>query len=261
MPIAQGHSSTQRSGRVAKSLDVYVAHELRRAGFDPNAVFPRLRMPRALPPELRELELAIESLASVLAEHEQLSAKRLKPKELRAAINRVTGLKLGDAETNVLGRFYTKQVDAMVLADWLRGPDVLVSGKTQLSSYRKNKNNRYEEAIGEAHNLRDRYPLAAMGFVYLVRSTVFEGGAYELLRDLLVRLRRPDGPFDATVLLVADWDSKTLKLRSVEDPAPALALPKFFEDLLSAVIAYTPVDIHQELRRRKAAASPMDGPP
>ncbi|HEY4996497.1 MAG TPA: hypothetical protein VII03_00795 [Solirubrobacteraceae bacterium] len=47
----------------------------------------------------------------------------------------------------------------------------------------------------------------------------------------------------------------------MEHPAPTLALPKFFEDLLSAVIAYTPVDIHQEVRRRKAAASPMDGPP
>ncbi|MBA3807095.1 MAG: hypothetical protein H0X28_01675 [Solirubrobacterales bacterium] len=260
VPIQQGHSRSQRSGRVAKSLDAYVAHELRRAGFDPSAVFPRLRMPRALAPEMRELEEAIGGLASALAEYEAAAAQRLKPASLRAAINRVSRVKLGSAETNVLGRFYTKQVDAMVLADWLRGPDVLVSGKTQFSSYLKNKNNRYEEAIGEAHNLRERYPLAAMGFMYLVRSTVFDDGAYELLRDLLVRLRRPDGPFDATVLLVADWDAKTLKLSSVEDPAPSLALPKFFEDLLEAVISYMPVDIHPEMRRRKAAASPPAGP-
>ena len=111
----------------------------------------------------------------------------------------------------------------------------MVSGKTEFSSYRNNKNNRYEEAIGEAHNLRDRYPLAAMGFAYLVRSTVLEDGAYELLRDLLARLRRPDGPFDATVLLVAEWDDETLSLSSVEDPALSLALPRFFEDLLNAV--------------------------
>src|SRR5450759_982264 len=51
VPIEQGHAESQQSGRVAKSLDAYVALELRRAGFDQSTVFPRLRMPRALPPE------------------------------------------------------------------------------------------------------------------------------------------------------------------------------------------------------------------
>ncbi len=174
---------------------------------------------------------------------------------------RLARVKLGSSETNVLGRFYKKQVDAVVLSDWLRGPDALISGKTQFSSYLNNKNNRYEEAIGEAHNLRDRYPLAAMGFAYLVRSNVFEGGAFELLRDLLVRLRRPDGPFDATVLLVADWDNETLNLNSVEDPAPTLALPRFFEDLLHAVMSYTPVDVNQRVRARKLGEPEGGFPP
>jgi hypothetical protein len=183
------------------------------------------------------------------------SGNRLQPPELRSYVNRVAQAVPGISETKVLGRFYSKQVDAVVLSDWLRGPDVLVSGKTQFSSYLNNKNNRYEEAIGEAHNLRDRYPLTAMGFAYLVRSNVFEGGAYELLRDLLVRLRRPDGPFDGTVLLVADWDgdSASPKLHRVEDPAPALALPRFFEDLLDAAMSYTPVDIHEQVRALKHA--------
>ena len=100
-----------------------------------------------------------------------------------------------------------------------------------------------------------------MGFAYLVRSNVFEGGAFELLRDLLVRLRRPDGPFDATVLLVAEWDEKTRRLISVEDPAPALALPRFFEDLLNALMAYTPVDVYQCVRARKLGEPPGGFPP
>ncbi len=251
VPIEQGHADSQQSGRVAKSLDAYVAHELRRAGFDPSTVFPRLRMPRAMPPEMSGVEEAIDHLVTVLDEYESFTSQRLKPAPLRSAIMRLASVKLGGSETNVLGRFYKKQVDAVVLSDWLRGPDVLVSGKTQFSSYLNNKNNRYEEAIGEAHNLRDRYPLAAMGFAYLVRSTVLEDGAYELLRDLLARLRRPDGPFDATVLLVAEWDAKTLHLSSVEDPASSLALPRFFEDLLNAVMSYTPVDVYQGVRIRK----------
>ncbi|MGO9972692.1 MAG: hypothetical protein ACLP01_07775 [Solirubrobacteraceae bacterium] len=261
VPIEQGYARSQQSGRVAKSLDAYVAHELRRAGFDPGTVFPRTRVPRVLSPEMGPIEQAIEDVLARLADHESSSGQRLAPGALRSAITRLARAKPGRSETNVLGRFYKKQVDAVVLSDWLRGPDVLVSGKTQFSSYLNNKNNRYEEAIGEAHNLRDRYPLAAMGFAYLVRSNVFEGGAFELLRDLLVRLRRPDGPFDATVLLVADWDSDTLVLNSVEDPAPALALPRFFEELLNAVMSYTPVDVHQGIRARKLGEPPGGFPP
>ena len=261
VPIEQGHAQSQQSGRVAKSLDAYVAHELRRAGFDSSTVFPRARIPRVLSPEMAPLERAIEDVLAALADAERGMSQRLKPTALRAAIVRLARAKPGRSDTNVLGRFYKKQVDAVVLADWLRGPDVLVSGKTQFSSYLNNKNNRYEEAIGEAHNLRDRYPLAAMGFAYLVRSNVFEGGAFELLRDLLVRLRRPDGPFDATVLLVADWDNASLRLVSVEDPAPALALPRFFEDLLNAVMLNTPVDVHQAVRARKLGEPPGGFPP
>ncbi len=252
VPIEKGHARSQQSGRVAKSLDAYIAYELRRAGFDAASVFPRAQQPRVLSPELAEVEQAIERLLQLLADYEALG-NRLQPPELRSYVNRVAQAMPGISETKVLGRFYSKQVDAVVLSDWLRGPDVLVSGKTQFSSYLNNKNNRYEEAIGEAHNLRDRYPLTAMGFAFLVRSNVFEGGAYELLRDLLVRLRRPDGPFDGTVLLVADWDgdSASPKLNRVEDPAPALALPRFFENLLDATMSYTPVDIHERVRALK----------
>lgn len=260
VPIEGGHAKKQQSGRVAKSLDAYVAHELRRAGFEAMAVFPRTRWPRVLPPQFAKTEIAIDRM---LLELEQLEAQagRLKAPALRRAILQVGLAMPGGAETNVLGRFYKKQVDAMVLADWLRGPDVLVSGKTQFSSYLNNKNNRYEEAIGEAQNLRDRYPLAAMGFAYVVRSNVSEGGAFELLRDLLVRLRKPDGPFDATVLLVAEWDAKTFKVASVEDPAPTLALPRFFEDLINTVIRNTPVDVHQEVRSRKLGEPDGGFPP
>jgi hypothetical protein len=199
-------------------------------------------------------------MLAALEEYEAQSGRLAAP-ALRKAILRVAQGMPGGSETTVLGRFYKKQVDAMVLADWLRGPDVLVSGKTQFSSYLNNKNNRYEEAIGEAHNLRDRYPLAAMGFAYVVRSNVFEGGAFELLRDLLVRLRRPDGPFDATVLLVADWDTKSHRLTSIQDPAPALSLPGFFEDLLDALMANTPVDVYQGVRARKLGEPEGGFPP
>jgi hypothetical protein len=260
VPIAQGHATSQQSGRVAKSLDAYVAHELRRAGFHPSAVFPRPGQPRVLSSDMARIERSVHDLLSILADHEQSIGSPLEPKALRNAITRLPSALPGTSNANILGRFYVKQVD-VVVSDWRRGPDVLVSGKSQFSSYLNNKNNRYEEAIGEAHNLRDRYPLAAMGYAYIVRNNVFSGGAFELLRDLLVRLRMPDGPFDATVLLVADWDDDSLRLARVEDPAPALALPRFFEDLLNALMAYTPVDIHEDIRLRKLGEPPPGGMP
>jgi hypothetical protein len=260
VPIEAGHALTQQSGRVAKSLDAYVAYELRRAGLPEPAVFPRARQPRVLSAEFADVEEAVAVLESVLAAHEARTGERLKPAALRHAINRVSRSIPGAADAKVLGRFYTKQVD-VVVADWRRGPDVLVSGKSMFSSYLNNINNRYEEAIGEAHNLRDRYPLAAMGYVYLVRDNVFKGGAFSVLRDLLIRLRKPDGPFDATVLLVASWDDATTKLHRVEDPAPALALSRFFEDLLSALMTYTPINVHEGVRLRYTGEPPLGGLP
>lgn len=260
VPIQQGHAQTQQSGRVAKSLDAYVAHELRRAGFPEPAVFPRPYRPRVLSPEFQDIEINVQSLLKELADFESGTGGRLKPATLRAAIARLARSMPGASDASILGRFYAKQVD-VVVSDWRRGPDVLVSGKSQFSSYLNNKNNRYEEAIGEATNLRDRYPLAAMGYAYVVRDNVFDGGAFELLRDLLVRLRKPDGPFDATVLLVAEWDDATLVLSRVEDPAPTLGLPRFFQDLLDAVMTYTPVDVHREVRSRRRGAPPPGGFP
>lgn len=41
-----------QSGLPAKAIDVWVAHELRRAGFEPDEVWPRATDPRVLPREI-----------------------------------------------------------------------------------------------------------------------------------------------------------------------------------------------------------------
>ena len=101
---------------------------------------------------------------------------------------------------------------------WQRGPDVLISTKTQFSSYLNNKNNRYEEAVGEADNLRDRHPMAAMGFVYLVRTTSSTKRAFELPARSAGPAAQARRPFDATMLFAATWDDE-LTLGWIEDPA------------------------------------------
>lgn len=257
IPIEQGHTVKQQSGRLAKALDAYVAHELRRAGFPEAAVFPRARPPRVLAAEFAEVERRIAALEAALEDHEKEAGARLKPASVRQGILGLRKALPGRTDAYVLGRFYPKQVDVAV-SDWHRGPDVLVSGKSMLSSFGKNLKTRYEEAIGEAYNLRDRYPLAAMGYAYVVQGDVVgQKGVFGLLSDLLVRLRRPDGPFDATMLLVAEWERDPPGLLSVKDDvAPGLTASRFFENLLDAVIDSTPVPEHNEVRRRKEGEPP-----
>jgi hypothetical protein len=273
VPIKAGDADEQESGRVAKSLDAWIAHELRRAGFPEDAVWPRRVQPRVLPADLGPVDEAVAHALQRLGEFEArlddyeseakdrgLSKTAPKLHLVKPAVRRIREALPGSSNANILGRFYMKQVD-VVVSTWQRGPDVLVSGKTQLSSYLKNKNNRYEEAVGEGKNLRDRHPLASMGFAYLVRSDIFEEtGAFEYLRNQLVRLRKPDGFFDATMLLALDWDEETKTLNPIEDPTINLTAPQFFKDLVSAVLDYTPVGVHTEVRYLKEG-EPQGGLP
>ena len=251
IPIEQGYANKQQSGRVAKALDAYLAHELRRAGFDPREVFPRDRQPRVLSKEVAPIESALDDLDAAIDAAGLSSASPVarKATAVRKALP-------GTDATRILGRFYVKEVDVAV-SSWQTGPLVLISGKTQFSSYLNNKNNRYEEAIGEATNLRDRYPMTAMGYAFLARENVADNDAYILIRDLLARLRKPDGPFDATLLLVASWEDDPLALMRVADPTPELGLARFFEDLLDAFTRYTPVGVRPDVLA-KMVPSPLD---
>jgi hypothetical protein len=123
------------------------------------------------------------------------------------------------------------------------------------SSYRKNLKNRHEEAVGEVMSLRARHPMAAMGYAYLVRRNVFEEeGAYAILYDILERLRRPGQAFDATMLLVADWDDSATSptVNHIDQPAEELDAGRFFEDLIEWTCDRSPVKEHVEVRRRRA---------
>jgi hypothetical protein len=260
IPIEAGKAQTQQSGAAARAFDAWISHELRRAGFPLNAVWPRTRRPRVLPSDLSKLEASIEELNELLDHEEEKAGKRFKPASIRSVIKRLPKELPGRGSASILGRFYSKQIDVAV-SSWQHGPDVLISTKTMFSSFGKNRGNRYEEALGEAPNLRDRYPLAAMGFAFLVRSTIYEEqGAFPLLRDLLIRLRRPHGPFDATLLLVADWADDDLKLSEVEDPSEELRASRFFEDLIAAALTQSPVDVHRDVRVRKEG-QPKGGVP
>lgn len=247
IPVSEGASVV--SGRFAGGIDAWLAHELRRAGFSADEVWPRAERPRILP---RDVALLLDKLPRPLAD------------EVRARVRQMPAV--GPSSARILGRAYDKQVDVLI-SRWDRGPEVMISTKAQLSAFGKNLSNRFEEAYGDAGNLRARYPLAATGYLFVSRATVLtqEPAAYERTVDMIRKLREsgPGNGYTATGLLLVDWHdadgsdaSVTLRLDAVpEDIAP----PQFFTSIVDTVLAVTPVQHHvrvRALRERREVVVP-----
>ena len=229
------------SDRFVPGIDIWLAHELRRAGFGPDEIWPRPERPRVLP---REVGLLLDALPRKLAD------------EVAERLSRMGAV--GPVRAKVLGRAYDKQVD-VVLARRDRGPEILLSTKAQLSSFGKNLPNRFEEAYGDAANLRARYPLAAVGFFFVQRATVVtaEPAAYERTVDMMRKLRDigAGAGYTATGLLLVDWDEPAgpgTRVRVCGDLVPAdVAAPQFLTAVVDFVLGVTPVQHHVEVRRRR----------
>lgn len=248
IPLRQGKG--QQAGLFAKAADAWVAHELRRAGFGDDEVWPRARQPRVLPAPLARLE------------------RELRPED-RAALRKLVK---GNADARLLGAYYDKQVD-VVIADWDRGAELMVSTRSMLSSYKNNLHNRSEDLVGDADNLRGRYPLAAIGLLFVVRSNIFdEAGALPFIRDMMLRMRS-SRLYDASGLVIAQWDDTDVgtwpgdvdedqlpgllrdpdMVAVLDDATPnELSAGTFFTDLVGAVLERTPVNYHVEVRERRS---------
>ncbi|MGH8775769.1 MAG: hypothetical protein ACRDWI_11530 [Jiangellaceae bacterium] len=235
LAVQATEGSTAQTGRLAKTIDAWVANELRRAGFGEEEVWPRLDAPRVLP---REVGLLVAALPS-----------RLRA-EVKAHLTR--NRQVGPSDARVLGRAYVKQVDVLI-AQWSRGAELLISTKSMSSSFRKNLPNRFEEAYGDAKNLRGRYPLVAMGFLFVMHASVRdEPGTLDRAIDMLRKLRGEHDIYDATCLLVVDWDAHG-EVSVLGDVVPHdVAADSFLAVLVNAVLTRTPIDLHVEARERRA---------
>jgi hypothetical protein len=238
VPVRDG--SAPSTGRFALAVDAWLAAELRRAGFGADEVWPRAGQPRILPREVAEL---LERLPAKLAD------------DLRERILKMPSI--APTSARVLGRAYEKQVDVLI-SRWDRGPELLISTKSQVSAFGKNLPNRFEEAYGDAGNLRARYPLAAVGFCFVQRATVLrtEPDAFERTVDMMRKLRDlPVGAgagngYTATGLILVDWDEPfTDRVRIVHEAVPAdVAAPQFLARMVDAVLAVTPIQHHVAVR-------------
>lgn len=238
--------ATVRSGLHAKAVDVWIAAELRRAGFGQDEVWPRASLPRVLP---REIALVLGSLPPAVRDD-----------VIGRLLNKPSGAVSADA--SVLGKAYNKQVD-VVISQWARGPELLISSKRMHSSLSNNAFNRIEESYGDAHNLRGRHPLAAIGYVLLIRGEAIRESrsSAERLIDLVAKLGRDPAGYDATSVLVADWDeagaaADAASVRLVEEfVPPELKIHRFLQVMVDAVLERTPVDAHVRVRELRAGAA------
>lgn len=274
-----------QSGVPALALDVWLSYELRRAGFRPDQVWPRPTNPRILPASVPALVASLP--AKLRAELGDRIAKK-------SSITGVTS-----ASANVLGKNYLKQVD-VIITDWATGPELLVSTKRMDSSYGKNAPNRIEESYGDAKNLRLRHPLAALGFLFGLRSDILtkEPLTAEWLFDLLIKLGREDDAYHATALLLMEYGDEQAPPEEDAEPEaggilepgpesegededevpapipdaavdqviaslpkvsilqdrtpPELAPGRFLATIVMRVLEITPVNMHEEARRRRA---------
>lgn len=232
----QDGDSTQ-SGGLAKALDMWIAEELRAAGFDDQAVWPRLAKPRVLDPSVLRF---IGSLDPRTAE------------ACCAALPRFAG-----SAANVLGSTYNKQID-VGLSSWMTGPEILISTKTMGSSFGKNLSNRFEEAYGDAKNLKGRHPLATLGFFFLVNSSIVdEPRIFAKAVTMLEKLRMEDDAYDATCLLLVDWgEGGQLTVSRENDRVPlSLSALSFFEEVVRLTLLRAAPEAHELARLKRIAAS------
>jgi hypothetical protein len=275
-----------QSGVPALALDVWLSYELRRAGFDPDKVWPRPVHPRILPAPVAALLKSLpakDSIRQAVAEY-----VRTEP-----SIRNVTS-----SSASILGKNYLKQVD-VIMTDWVTGPELLISTKRMDSSYAKNAPNRVEESYGDAKNLRLRHPLAALGFVFGLRSDILqkERATADWLFDLLAKLGQEDDAYHATCLVLMDYADDVAIANAgeetpadgVPEPGPAvegeedapastpesdidraiaqlpivtvladqtpaeLAPGRFLAAMVARVLGATPVNMHKEARERRAS--------
>lgn len=238
--IQGGSAGVPASGGLAVAVDIWIATELRRAGIEPEIVWPRTTPPRILPQ------------AVARAADRFRYAKDEQTRAIQEATIESLSASAGSASTNILGGFFAKEID-VVIAEFDRGLELAVSSKTMTGSFGKNITNRFEEASGDLLNIRRRYPLATFGYAYLVTSNVFEEpSGWERIKDMLRKLKSLSpgderGSYDATCLLVLDRSGRKPKL--IEDKVPEDLSPnEFFGSMLRSLFSRSPVSEHEDAR-------------
>ena len=83
-------------------------------------------------------------------------------------------------EATLFGSHKNKDED-IVLTHFSNGPQIAIGVRSQMSSVGKNIENYYEGIIGECISLHDRFPMAVLGYVYLLPKNPIKPGLNEAI--------------------------------------------------------------------------------
>ena len=81
-------------------------------------------------------------------------------------------------EATLFGSHKNKDED-IVLSHFANGPQIAIGIRSQMSSIGKNIENYYEGIIGECISLHDRFPMATLGYIYLLPKNPIKPGLRE----------------------------------------------------------------------------------
>ncbi len=276
--VQNGKAFEPRTGALAAATNVWVATELRRAGFDPNRVWPRAEAPRILPWDaaaaIDKVKLRKDpgrartawGISTGVTKNDMRVIQERTVEALLEEIGRGPALapERGTGErknpANILGAHFPKEIDVS-MARYDRGLELGVSTKTMIREPTKNIPNRREEASGDLLNIRRRFPLSAFGYFFLLEYTIAQNaGHFDKVIDMCrkVALSSPGdeaNSYDASCLIIVELEENPPKVVVHQALAPAdLGADRFFEKLIDTLLLRSQQDDHREARKLWTAA-------
>lgn len=144
-------------------------------------------------------------------------------------------------EATLFGSHKNKDED-IALTHYANGPQIVIGVRSQMSSVGKNLENYYEGIIGECISIHDRFPMAVLGYVYLLPKAPIKPGLeaetvdLERAEKLFLKITGRDdwhGPHDRYehfAFLKADFSLDPPELLPT---VPELRIEDFFDKLVA----------------------------
>ncbi len=143
-------------------------------------------------------------------------------------------------EVTLFGSHKNKDED-IALTHYANGPLIAIGVRSQMSSVGKNIENYYEGIIGECISLHDRFPMATLGYVYLLPKNPIKPGLVEeidldsaesLFQKITNRVdwHGPNDRYEHFAFLKVDFSTDP---PTMIPSIPELSIETFFDRLIS----------------------------
>ena len=143
-------------------------------------------------------------------------------------------------EATLFGSHKNKDED-IVLSHYANGPQIAIGVRSQMSSVGKNIENYYEGIIGECISLHDRFPMATLGYVYLLPKNPIKKGLDEEIdldkaEKLFTKITNrkdwhdPNDRYEHFAFIKVDFSTDPPTLI---DTIPELHISSFFDRLIA----------------------------